>query len=156
MAISKNRHLADGLLGELKRDKNINTKVTVGIVMVLVVLFGLPMAFKLRREYVIAANTYHLVSVEGHVLPFAPRHRGRQDPEIVSGAITMYNDGTFHAAMTCKNPSGGTLSREFKGTYPRERSISSLNWDGAGETPVTMENNRLTMDSEGLRFVYEK
>ena len=124
--------------------------------MIAVVLLGLPMAFKMRRDYVIAANTYHLVSVDGHQLPFAPKHRGRQDPEIVSGAITMYNDGTFHATMTYQNPSGGTMSREFKGTYPREGSISSLNWEGSGETPVTMENTKLTMDSEGLRFVYEK
>lgn len=138
------------------RDKTINNKTTVWIVVLAVVLLALPMALKVKRDHDIAASTYRLVSVNGQKPPYTPRHRGQQSPEIVSGTINLFSDGTFRATMTYKNPSGGTVTRDFKGTYTGTGAISSLNWEGSGETPVTLEENKLTMDSEGVSYVYEK
>lgn len=134
----------------------MNPKTTAGIVILAAVLLGLPIGLKLKREHDLSANTYRLVSVDDHALPFAARQQGRQGPEIVSSTINLYSGGTFRATMTYKNPAGGTTTRDFKGTYSGKEAISSLKWEGAGETPITLEDNKLTVDNGGVPFVYEK
>ena len=121
------------------------------------VLLALPMALKMKRDYAIEASTYRLVSVDGGKLPWTPRQRGAQTPEIVAGTINLFSDRTFQATITYGNGSGGSATtRTFKGTYSGTSAITSLLWEGAGETPVSLEENRLTLDNGGLRFVYEK
>ena len=121
------------------------------------VLLALPMALKMKRDYDISASTYRLVSVDGNKLPCTPRRRGAQLPEIVAGTINLFNDRTFRATITYGSGSGGSATtRTFKGTYSGTNAITSLLWEGAGETPVSLEENRLTLDNEGMRFVYER
>lgn len=101
-------------------------------------------------------DTYNLVSVDGHALPYAPMHGGQRVPEVVSGSITLNGNGTFVSSMSYAKPSGETFGREFKGTYTQKGAEYILNWEGAGKTSVTIEGNTLTMNNEGMPFVYEK
>ena len=48
------------------------------------------------------------------------------------------------------------MSRDFKGTYAKEGSNYNLVWEGAGQTPVTIDGNKLTMNNEGMLFVCQK
>jgi len=119
-------------------------------------LVGLPVALNMHREYERKANTYLLRTIDDHKLPCTPRQRGQQNPEILSGTLNLYSNGTFHAAMTCKNPAGGDMESEFKGTYTGNGTEFVLKWEGAGETGATVEDNRLVVDIEGVHYLYEK
>lgn len=107
-------------------------------------------------ENAASARTYALTTVDGHAIPFAPLHQGQQIPEIVSGSLTLKDDGTFVSAMSYGKPDGGSFDRDFRGAYSLEGSDLILKWEGAGETKVTVEGNVLTMDNAGMLFVYEK
>ena len=101
-------------------------------------------------------GTYNLVSVDGHAVPYAPTHQGQLAPEIVSSSLSLKDDGTFSMVMSYTNPSGGTISRDFTGTYTSQGSDFNLNWEGAGQTKVTIEGDTLTLNNEGMLFVYQK
>jgi hypothetical protein len=101
-------------------------------------------------------GTYNLVSVDGHAVPYAPIHEGQQAPEIVSSSISLKDDGTFSMVMSYTNPSGGTISNDFTGTYTSQGSDFNLKWEGAGQTKVTIEGDTLTLNNEGMLFVYQK
>ena len=98
------------------------------------------------------AGTYNLVSVDGHAVPYAPMPQGQRAPEIVSSTLTLNGDGTFVSTMSF----GGNMSRDFKGTYAKEGADYVLTWEGAGQTGVTIAGGKLTMNNEGMLFVYQK
>ena len=97
-------------------------------------------------------GTYTLVTIDGNKLPYAPQGA----PEIQSGTITLNADGTFISAMSYRLASGEVASRDFSGTYTRDGSRFSLQWEGAGITTATLEDNTFTMNNEGLLFAYRK
>jgi len=101
-------------------------------------------------------GTYNLVSIDGHPVPYAPVHQGQQAPEIVSSSLTLNEDGTFTMTMSYTNPSGGTISNDFAGTYTQDGTDFMLKWEGAGQTKVTIEGGSLTLNNEGMLFSYEK
>lgn len=149
----------------------MSNKATIGFVLVVaVVLVGLPLACKVKREIAGTgsnaspafgkaaesgdfAGTYNLVTVDGHAIPYAPMHEGQQAPQIVSSGLTLNEDGTFVSTMSYNNP---TMSRDFKGTYAKVGADYVLTWEGAGQTRVTIDGSTLTMNNEGMLFVYQK
>lgn len=142
----------------------MSTALKVVVALTLAVLVGLPIAATLSREkgpqsasgLSGPADAYKLVTVDRHPVPYAPMHQGQQAPEIVSSTIALNNDGTFRAAMTYGMPGGGSTSRYSNGTYAKNETGFAFNWEGAGQTNVTIEGNKLTMDNEGMLFVYQK
>lgn len=101
-------------------------------------------------------GTYNLISIDGQPVPYAPVHEGQQGPEIVSSNLTLNDDGTFSMTMSYTNPSGGSISRDFTGTYTQQGAKFNLKWEGAGQTEVTLKGDTLTLNNEGMLFVYQK
>ncbi len=102
------------------------------------------------------AGTYHLVTIDDHAVPYAPVHEGHQAPQIVSSILTLNGDGKFISTMKYGETPNLTGSRDFKGTYTREGSGLTLSWEGAGQTNVTLEGDKITMNNEGMFFVYQR
>ena len=48
------------------------------------------------------------------------------------------------------------MSRDGKGTYTKDGADYVLTWEGAGQTKVTTEGGALTMNNEGMIFVYQE
>jgi hypothetical protein len=102
------------------------------------------------------AGTYDLTTVDGHAIPFAPMHGGRQAPLVVSGTLTLNADHTFDSSMSYGNASGVTWSKDFEGTYSGQSGQYVLKWEGAGKTSVKIDGATLTMNNEGMLFIYRK
>jgi len=132
-----------------------------GIVLLVMVFCVLPMACETTGEDKMAgetdiSGTYNLVSIDGNPIPYAPMHGGQRVPEVVEGSLTMREGGAFASAMEYVDASGKSLSRSFAGTYTPDGTEFILKWQGAGTTKVVIEDNILTMNNEGMLFVYEK
>lgn len=130
-------------------------KAKLGIALAIIALVGIPLAAKLRKGDTRAANTYTLVSVDRHAVPYAPMQGGQRSTEIVSATITLNPDGTFVSTMKYGKPTAGE-TRNFNGTYTKEGHNYLLSWEGAGQTGVTIEENKLTLNNQGSLFVYQK
>lgn len=109
------------------------------------------------------AGVYKLVSLDGHAVPFAPMHQGQQSPQVSGGSLTINSDGTFSGAINFSDPRITVPAGPEKepgsptpGTYTREGNNLKLKWPGAGYTTVTIEGDKLTMNNEGMLFVYQK
>jgi len=131
-------------------------KFGIAALVLAAVVAGLSAGCKSRPGDPGVADTYNLVLVDGHAIPYAPMHEGQRVPEVVSGSLTLNGNGTFVSSMSYAKPAGGTFSRDFKGTYTQKGAEYILKWEGAGKTSVTIEGNTLTMNNEGMPFVYEK
>ena len=140
-------------------------RVVIGIVALgLAALAALPLACETRLDSAPdgkaaaadVAGTYTLVTVDGHAIPYAPMHQGQRAPTIVSSTLTLDEGGRFESKMSYGKPDGGEFSRDFKGTYVRKGSELVMTWEGAGRTTVTIDGGTLTMNNEGMLFVYEK
>ena len=101
------------------------------------------------------AGTYELATIDGHPLPYAPAHSGGA-PEVLSSALTLAGDGTFHMSMSYRTTPGNSVSRDFSGTYTIDGATLSFVWKGAGVTPGTLEGNTVTIQNEGVQFTYRK
>jgi hypothetical protein len=148
----------------------MSNKARLGIVVVAVVLAGLPLAGKLMHGSAgqpatgSAGTTYNLVALDGHPVPYAPMHEGRQAPEVAGGSLTINSDGTFTGGIKFSNPNivaggggkGGKGGKEQPGTYTKEGNDLKLKWPGAGYTKATIDGDKLTMNNEGMLFVYQK
>ena len=142
-------------------------KVAIGIVVLAVVLVGLPLVGNfLRRDAPRPATesggtTYNLVSIGGQPIPCAPMHGGGQAPQVSGGFFTINDDGTFTGGIQFSNPNVVAIppsgqGKGQPGTYTREGNTLMMKHPGAGYTPATIEGDTLTMDNEGMLFVYRK
>jgi len=142
----------------------MRNKVTIGIVLLIVVVAGLPLAAKLMRGNTAqpatgtGGTTYNLVSVAGKPVPCP----GPGDPDFVftSGStITMNNDGTYAVLFQFAKPGGGTFGVDFNGTYTKEGSDCILDWtEKTGKklkVKVTIDGSTLTMTDEGILYVFQ-
>lgn len=101
-------------------------------------------------------GTYDLVNIDGNPLPYTPPHEGGA-PEILSSTLTLNEDGTFQMSMTYGTTPGNSISRDFTGTYSiLDDGTLRFIWEGAGITPGTLDKNTVTVNNEGILFVYEK
>jgi len=102
------------------------------------------------------SGEYTLVSIDSNPIPYAPTHEGQQGPQVLGGSMVLNEDGTFSMTMDYAGAPGNTISRDFSGTYEQSRDAFVFTWEGAGKTPVTIEAETLTLDNEGILFVFEK
>jgi hypothetical protein len=109
-------------------------------------------------------GTYRLVSIDGHPVPYAPVDphgpaHASPGPEIVTGTIVLGADGTFRSTMAYRIERDGSIramEREFTGTWVREGPGYRLDWDGAGQTPATLEGDTFTYDNVGMLLAYRR
>lgn len=134
----------------------MRSKVTIGIVLLVVALVALPLAGKLKSGT--GGTTYNLVSVAGKPVPCP----GPGDPDFVfnSGStITMNNDSTYAVLFQFAKPGGGTFGVDFNGTYTKEGSDCILDWtEKTGnklQVKVTIDGSTLTMTDEGILYVFQ-
>ncbi|GJM27090.1 MAG: hypothetical protein DHS20C16_35050 [Phycisphaerae bacterium] len=132
-----------------------------GMTFAVIALAGIALGCKTTGEESTDPDTdvtgiYHLISIEGNPIPYAPMHLGRRQPQVVAGTITLHDGGTFASTMEYANDAGKTMSRAFAGTYTMDGAEFILSWAGAGRTRATIEENTFTMNNEGMLFVYEK
>lgn len=100
-------------------------------------------------------GVYALVSVNGNPVPASVSHDGTA-LQVRSGAFTIKSDGTCSTKTVFVPPSGSEVAREVSATYTKEGSKLTMQWKGAGTTTGTIEGSTLTMDNEGMVFVYKK
>ena len=110
-----------------------------------------------KKEAKVAAEngpvgTYRLVSVDGKRLPSNVEHEGHA-MTINSGAFVINADGSCSSKMVL---AGRDAAIEVKATYTRDGSKLTMQWQGAGTTTGTLEDNTFTMNNEGMVFVYRK
>ena len=127
-------------------------RTELGITLVLALLAAaLPLACRPTAQQAAPASpdgiagTYKLVSVGGNPVPKE------------SGSITLNDNGTLSSVMdwgVMHFGDGGI--HNFRGTYVKQDAGYVLTWEGAGQTWVTIDGSKLTMNNEGMLFVYEK
>ncbi len=108
------------------------------------------------------AGKYNLATVAGRPVPVAMSEPGRPadappPPTVVAGIFSIDSAGSFRLAMTYRikrDTTERTISREFTGSYTRSGAGWDFQWTGAGTTPVTLSGDTLTMNNEGVAFVY--
>jgi hypothetical protein len=107
-------------------------------------------------------GTYALVTINGHPLPYAPMDPDRPadapPPPVVTGSIfTVHADSTFQLSMSYRVTRQGAeqvFERQFHGTYVREGAAYNFTWVNAGQTPVTLRGDTLTLNNVGTLFAY--
>lgn len=100
-------------------------------------------------------GTYALVSVDGKNVPCDLEHEGHS-LKIKSGGFTISADGTCSSKMVFSPPGGNEATREVKATYTREGSKLTMQWEGAGTTTGTVQDDTFTMNNEGMVLAYKK
>ncbi len=98
---------------------------------------------------------YTLVTVGGTKVPGSVTHEGTA-LQVRSGTFNINADGTCGTKTTFVPPSGVEATRDVSATYTREGSKLTMQWKGAGTTTATIEGGTLTMNNEGMLFVYKK
>lgn len=101
------------------------------------------------------AGTYALMSVDGKQVPCALEHEGHS-LTVKSGSFVINADGTCSTKTVFSPPSGNDVTREVKATYTREGSKLTMQWQGAGMTTGTVQDDTFTMNNEGMVFAYRK
>jgi hypothetical protein len=76
--------------------------------------------------------------------------------QVRSGSFTVKAGGTCSTKTTFVPPSGAEATRDVSATYTKEGSKLTMQWQGAGMTTATVEGGTLTMNNEGMLFVYRK
>jgi hypothetical protein len=110
-----------------------------------------------KAKEAVMSTTYNLVSIEGQPVPCSPMHGGHRVPEVAGGTMTINSDGTFTHEMKFTDPRVKPASpNNTPGTYTRQGDALILKWPRAGYTKVTIEGDTLTMNNEGMIFVYRK
>jgi hypothetical protein len=143
----------------------MNTKVQIGIVLLVVMLLALPLAVNLKPAHAVQSptetkgDTYNLVSLAGKPVPCPGP--GDADFVFTSGStITMNNDGMYAVLFQFAKPGGGTFGVDFNGTYTKEGSDCTLDWtEKTGkklQVKVTIDGSTLTMTDEGILYVFQK
>ncbi|MBN1435618.1 MAG: hypothetical protein JW936_00960 [Sedimentisphaerales bacterium] len=101
-------------------------------------------------------GTYTLVSVDGYEVPAVVTH-GDTDIRVESGRFDINPDYTCRSTTLFGRASSTDLiTREVDATYTLQGSTLHMQWQGAGRTIGTVEDNTFTMNNEGMVFVYEK
>jgi hypothetical protein len=100
-------------------------------------------------------GVYTLVTVAGNKVPASISHEGTT-LQVRSGSFTINGDETCGSKTTFVPPSGGKATRDVSATYTRDGSKLTMQWQGAGMTTATVEGGTLTMNNEGMLFVYTK
>ena len=85
---------------------------------------------------------------------------GGRAPEVSGGSFTINNDGTFTGGIQFSNPNVVAIppsgqGKGQPGTYTREGNKLMMKHPGAGYTSATIDGDKLTMDNEGMLFVYQ-
>jgi hypothetical protein len=101
------------------------------------------------------AGTYALVSVNGKNVPCAVEHEGHS-LTVNSGSFVIDSDGICSSKTVFSPPSGNPVTREVKASYTREGSKLTMQWQGAGMTTGTVQDDTFTMNNEGMVFAYRK
>lgn len=108
------------------------------------------------------AGIYRLVTIDGRAIPVAPVHPGApanvQAPEVLASTMILRPDGSFIMAMAYRNAPGRPQysAQPFSGTYAPDSDAFVARWDGAGSTRLTLANDTLVMNNEGMLFAYRK
>lgn len=109
-------------------------------------------------------GTYDLRSIDGDPVPVVVVEAEGFRREIVSGFVRLNGDGSFEAMNNYQITTGTdaqTISLIVNGGYERSGNAITLRFlSPQGGPPVTVAaiwaNNRLTIDDDGHRWVYER
>ena len=101
------------------------------------------------------SGVYTLASVDGKKVPSSVSHQGTA-LQVRSGTFTLNADGTCGTKTTFVPPNGAEVTRDVSATYTTEGSKLTMKWKGAGTTTANIEVDTLTMNNEGMLFVYKK
>jgi hypothetical protein len=114
------------------------------------------------RQQASLPGTYHLVTIDGHALPYSPSHADRPSdapppPVVLGSVLTVDPDTSFHMSMSYRVTRQGkeeVMERAFSGTYVADGPGYRFSWANAGQTPVTLRGDTLLLDNEGMLFAY--
>jgi hypothetical protein len=100
-------------------------------------------------------GTYTLVSVNGDDVPAVITH---DDVSITirGGSFVIKADGNCVSRMVILAPNGQEVAREVAGTYTRDGSKLTIQWQGAGTTEGAADGKTFTMDNAGMVLTFRK
>jgi hypothetical protein len=100
-------------------------------------------------------GTYTLVTVNGDKVPATITH---DDVSITirGGSFVIAADGSCVSRMVILAPNGQEVSREVAGSYTRDGSKVTIQWQGAGVTEGAADGKTFTMDNAGMVLSYRK
>ena len=98
-----------------------------------------------------AAAVYTLVKVDESNIPGVISHGGH-DIMLHSGTFIIATDETCISKTVFGSQK---IDREVKGSYTQVGSTLNVQWLGAGQTQVTIHGDTLTMNNEGMKFIYK-
>lgn len=106
-------------------------------------------------EQIDPSGVYTLVMVDRQEVPTQVMH-GEMSVEVRSGVFTIYADGTCRSQSVFVPPGRDAMTREVSATYTKDGAFLTMQWEGAGITTGTVNEETFTMDNEGMLFVYRK
>jgi hypothetical protein len=100
-------------------------------------------------------GTYTLVTVNGDKVPATISH---DDASITirAGSFVISADKTCVSRMVILAPNGQEVTREVTGTYTRDGSKLTIQWEGAGMTEGVADGKTFTMDNAGMVLIFRK
>lgn len=100
-------------------------------------------------------GTYSLIAVGGNSVPCPMQHAG--SPLVKSGSFTFGTDHTCTSTITFGLPQRTEeMVRTVKATYKRDGKELTMQWEGAGVTKGWFEDNKFSMENEGVLFEYQR
>lgn len=116
---------------------------------------GAPRAAQPTPDMAQVAGSYALVSVDAKPVPASISHDGAA-LEVRSGTFSLGADGRCSTRTVFVPPSGREVAREVSAVYAKDGARLTMWWTGAGTTTGSVDGDTLTMNNEGLRWVYRK
>jgi hypothetical protein len=100
-------------------------------------------------------GTYTLVAVNGDNVPATITH---DDVSITirGGSFVINAAATCVSRMVILAPNGQEVTREVAGTYTRNGSKLTIQWQGAGVTEGEADGKTFTMDNAGMVLTFRK
>jgi hypothetical protein len=137
----------------------LNKKTPISLHVALLLSLGVVFSACQKAEKTSATGgltgVYALLSLNGKPMPASVSHEGTA-LQVRSGTFSIKPDGTCSTRTVFVPPSGTEATREVNATYTKDGAKLTMQWQGAGVTTATVQGNTLTMNNEGMVFVYRK
>ena len=102
------------------------------------------------------SGAYRLVAVNGVRVPGEILHGGGGKIRIESGSIKFRANGRVMSQTHFIPPDGNSITRKVRATYTRNGSRLLMQWENAGTTRGSIDDDVFVMNNKGMILVYSR